>query len=73
MDQQLQRSEIGRGRACLAALAVLAMATLLPGVGSAQQPPAQFLPTVNLGFTSFLDGGPPAGPGFYFQPYLQYI
>lgn len=48
------------------AFTVFLMFLFLVPTGSAYE-----LPSVNLGFTSFLDGAPPAGPGWYYTQYLQ--
>jgi hypothetical protein len=57
-----------KGELCIGSATCLLLTLLLGSVAWAYEQPLG----LNLGFTSFMDGAPPAGPGFYFTEYISY-
>lgn len=55
-------------RLCLASATCLVLMLVFGSPAWAYQQPLG----LNLGYTSFMDGAPPAGPGFYLAEYLAY-
>jgi hypothetical protein len=55
-------------RLCIASATCLLLTLLLGSAAWAYEQPLG----LNLGFTSFMDGAPPAGPGFYIAEYVAY-
>jgi anthranilate 1,2-dioxygenase (deaminating, decarboxylating) large subunit len=53
---------------CIASATCLVLTLLLGSSAWAYEQPLG----LNLGFTSFMDGAPPAGPGFYIAEYIAY-